>query len=463
MSVSLVFVPTKQSVESLLVSRMTQFFFVFETTSLLSTDCVFLGALKVMNDQQTGKRCREATPCECGHSAAGDCVYERCAKCCDGCARHKTPQARSKNQERKRRKRCEAELERRARALPLPLPPLAPGAGALVAAALGSNILASLVCEYADEDDLRCGHCNCRLVGEFVDEAVRSGACPPVHDCERCEEPMHTKCSPEWSAAFAQACESYSEEDLATAHKWCLDCVLSKCVSCEEALDHHDEVCNNCDVCVCPSARVSAPWFEPGEYCCSTVCAQVDAPLCAGSCELELQCSDDIVRCDVCDESENTLLHSTCRGEESAVTIICQACVPEYSDKRQTITAALHAQGLQWRDDSRLMREFCVQEFDAPEREADDIASIVQRMSFARLTRQFCDWADFMRQAILEQEETFSAGYFPDVPLHAVAERLAEEWLGQKFAGAQPWLSGELPSAFRQRVESHNASSENQL
>jgi hypothetical protein len=354
-------------------------------------------------------------------------------------------------------------LERRARALHVPLPTLAIGAGALVTAAMGSELLASLVCEYAGEDDPRCDHCDNRLRGEFVDEAVRSGACPRVHDCKRCEEPMHMKCCTEWTAAFEAAFESYFDEDLATARKWCLDCVISTCTSCEEAMDDHDIDCENCYMCICPCARVSAPWFEPGEYCCSTLCADMVAPVCAGSCELQLQCSDEIVQCHMCDEDACTLMHSTCMGEESAVTILCQACAPEYNDQRQLITAALQAHGLEWRDDSRLLRMFCERGFDAPEREADHIALIVQRMSFARLTRQFCDWAEFMRQGILEHEHMLSAGYMPEGSPQALAERLAGEWLGQRFVDAQPWLSGEQPAAFRQRVDLANANHRNQL
>ncbi len=89
-----------------------------------------------------------------------------------------------------------------------------------------------------------------------------------------------------------------------------------------------------------------------------------------------------------------------------------------------------------------------------------DLDWVVERMSWAKLTREYADWPLFRDKAEADQAACWNAGYIPDTPLGADAECLVEAWLPEAHRFDTPWLDGVSPAAWRESVERTRALAE---
>ena len=280
--------------------------------------------------------------------------------------------------------------------------------------AVKSRRLCVLIMDYLDTKQTRCPRCH---------EQKRNAHHQP---CEKCGQPFHLICDGKpqvCPVCFCRDCGRSLKETFCDA---CGDYFHS----CEESL---------CPACYCSSCcqpmRKDCRRCDMGRICAHCppkdrhpdVCTACPVDRCV-DCKMFIDLEDVMLECNACCDT----LCDQCALEGVDDSDLCGACHGEEQANRDILETALHEHGLEVCLDSRLCTEFILGE-------RSDVQFIVDRMRWAKLTREYCNWEHFVsmaRKRYHDDEENCYRYIGED------AEELISQWLPEEHHDDAPWMSG---------------------
>ena len=320
----------------------------------------------------------------------------------------------------------------------------------------------STYCMDCESALLVCAHCS---QSESSSELVH---------CVGCSRSVHVGCMPR--GLWLQAKDGVVCPECQPDVKTCTVCTqmqyddgdMYQCDDCKQWF--HDECHEEMDV----YESLGGSWTDRTSYC--RPCYEGRASLCS-NCHLaapNARGESDVFACCMC----HSVYHTTCadgehyveqlesdsdppgdyhtRASVPAQTRVCSPCwtrVGPLEEKRaaacrerhRVLANALKAAGLTLRADSCVCRLFI--EGNDPSLSLD---KAVDLLSWAKLTREYCPWDEYLDEARRRQDEELDAGYIPDITLQAMAEMLLERELENKgLATDRPWQRGVSVAAWR--------------
>jgi hypothetical protein len=127
----------------------------------------------------------------------------------------------------------------------------------------------------------------------------------------------------------------------------------------------------------------------------------------------------------------------------------CNKCTQTRETKENELQEALAQAGLVIREDSKMCERYISGNYTY-------LADVVDKMSWAKLTREYCDWEFWCNKAEQMQTDELDAGYIPDIPVNVQAEALIRQSLSENTALERPWQIGLSPAEWRKTIQIQN-------